>query len=251
MTGLRSIARILIVAIAGMLSSCIDCREEYWLHADGSGRAEIIYQIPAAAAAVHGGESGVRGMIATFLEQTPQITTSTLEVVTKDKRIQVKLNATFDSALDLKDIISGDHLKTLPSAASPLIGEISADIHGRSLDFSRKISPSRALPGSAFLPASQYQGHRLHYIMHLPAVPTDSNANRMENGGRTLVWDIPLATALRAPLVTRFKMDIPIPWKFVSAIAIPISLVSGGFILLRIRKSRNRFPVGNPQNSVL
>lgn len=251
MNGLRSIARILTAATVGMLSSCIDCREEYWLHADGSGRAEITYQIPAAAAAVHGGESGVRGMIAAFLKQSPQITTSTLEVVTKDKRMRVKVNATFDSALDLKDIISGDHLKTLPSAASPLIGDIAADIHGRSLDFNRKISPSRALPGSAFLPDSQVQGHRLHYIMHLPAVPTDSNATRTEDGGRTLVWDIPLAAALRTAPVMRFKMDIPIPWKFVSAIAIPISLVSGGFILLRIRKSRNRFPVGNPQTSVL
>jgi hypothetical protein len=251
MTGLRPIARILIVAIAGMLSSCIDCREEYWLHADGSGRAELIYTIPAAAAAVHGGESGVRDMITAFLKQTPQFTTSTLEVATKDKRIQVKLNATFDSALDLKDIISGDHLKTLPAAATSLIGDLSADIRGRSVDFSRKISPSKALPGSAFLPASQYQGHRLHYIMHLPAVPTDSNATRIEDGGRTLVWDIPLATAIRTPPVMRFKMDIPIPWKFVSAIAILISLASGGFIFLRIRKSRNRFPVGNPQISVL
>ena len=38
--------------IAALLSSCIDGREEFWLRGDGSGAAEVVYEVPAAAAAV-------------------------------------------------------------------------------------------------------------------------------------------------------------------------------------------------------
>ncbi len=33
--------RILLLAFTALLCSCIDSREEFWLQADGSGRAEI------------------------------------------------------------------------------------------------------------------------------------------------------------------------------------------------------------------
>lgn len=243
--------RLLMLAIAGLLPSCLDCREEYWLQADGSGRAKINYEFPAAMASAHGGESGIRNLVAGFLDQAPEVTPSTIEVTTTGKRTQVMLDINFDSASDLKNITNGNSLGALPSVVRPLAGDVTAEIHGRTLDFSRKITPSKALPGSAFLPASQFEGHRLHYIMHLPAIAADSNATRVENGGRTLVWDIPLAQAVKTPLMTRFTMKIPIPWKLASAIAIAISIAAGGFFLHRIRKSRTRFLVGAPQHPVL
>jgi hypothetical protein len=249
---LKTIARILIAACAALLSSCIDGREEYWLRADGGGRAEITYILPAAAASVHGGESGIREMIAAFLRDTPQITASSCEVATEGNRVRVKISVAFDSALAMKDALSGAAIKSLPSAASLLAGEVTADLHGQTLDFTRKINPSKAIPGAAFLPASQFEGHRLTYIMHLPDVPTESNATRTEDAGRTLIWDIPLARAVKSPPVTRFKILVPIPWRLVSAVAVPLSLACG-FILFRIRKSKNRnetpqpgFPGGNP-----
>lgn len=81
------------------------------------------------------------------------------------------------------------------------------------------------------------------YIMHLPSVPMESNATRVENAGRTLVWDIPLSQALKSPVVTRFKMQIPIPWHLVATIAVPLSGVACATVLLRRRKQRNRFPL--------
>jgi hypothetical protein len=105
------------------------------------------------------------------------------------------------------------------------------------LDFTRTLSPSKALPGWALLPASPLDGHHLVYIIHLPAAATDSNATRVSDAGRTLVWDMPLAMALKAPFRTHFLMPIPIPWALVTTIAIPLSLACG-FGWLQLRKSR-------------
>lgn len=243
MSLLQFIFRLPISVIAVCLCSCIDSREEYWLEPDGSGRAEITYHLPAAAAAVHGGESGLREMIAGFFKETPEIAHSTCEVIIEGKRVRIKINVAFDSALDLREIGTGAAMKNLPTAATHLAGEVTAGLSGRTLEYTRKISTAKALPGSAFLPAAQLDGHRMTYIMHLPAAPIESNATRIENDGRTLVWDISLSQALKSPVVTRFKMQIPIPWSLVAAIAIPLSGVTCATLLLRRRKRRNRFPL--------
>lgn len=239
MTPLKAITRTLLLIAAGTLTSCIDGREEYWLESDGSGRAEITYTLPAAIAKVHGGESGIRELIDGFLRNTPEISSSSCEVVTEESRLRVRIRTAFNSALDLRNIASGTALKELPSAASQLAGNVRVDLQGRTLDFKRQVSHARALPGSAFLPDSQLDGRRIVYIMHLPAAATDSNATRTEDSGHTLIWDIPLAEAIRAPLITRFKMKIPIPWTLVGTIALPLSL-AGGFVFVRVRKSRKQ-----------
>jgi len=239
MNFLKAQTRILLLAVACQLTSCIDSREEFWLEANGKGRAEITYSLPAAAARVQGGESEIREMITGFLKNTPAISASSHEVTTEGDRTRVKVRISFDSALDLMDAASGPAMRHLPSAASHLAGQVDAKFRGRTLDFTRTISPGRALPGSAFLPDSQFEGRRLVTVLHLPAPATESNATRVENGGRTLVWDMPLAIAVRAPITTRFKVEIPIPWAFVSAIALPLPLAAG-FVIFRILKSRNR-----------
>jgi hypothetical protein len=248
---MRSPLHIFAATVALLMVSCIDGHEEYWLEADGRGRAEVTYRIPATVAALHGGEAGIRETIDEFIESTPEITTGTCEVSTEGNRLHITVRSNFDSALAMKDVVTGDSVGILPSPATRLLGEISASLSGRTLDFSRRVSPATALPGAAFLPGSQLDGHRLTYIMHLPVVPEESNATRTENGGRTLVWDIPLADAMKVPVVTSFRMRIPVPWRLVSAIAIPASLLAGGVLLLRRRKSRRRFPVGNPPRVVL
>lgn len=237
MTPGRAIHRMLLSAVVILTSSCIDTREEYWLDANGGGRAHAVYELPLAVARAQGGPEGIKNQIDGFLKNTPEIRSSDCSVTIEGERLRVELHAAFDSALDLKEVATGGSIQNLPSAASHLAGEITADLHGRSLVFSRKISAAKALPGAAFLPASQLDGHRMVYIMHLPAPAEESNATRTEDTGRTLVWDIPVSQAVRAPLVTRFKMAIPIPWAWVTGVAVPCSLV-GLLAFAKIRKSR-------------
>lgn len=208
---LRSIVRLLACAAAGFLASCIDGREEIWLNADGSGRAHVTYSLPAAAAKFQGGESGVRRMIDEFLKNAQGISNSTCEVTTVSDRLEIQVRATFDSALKLRDISTGSAIRKLPSSATGLTGEFKVEAHGLSIDFARTIHAGDALPGSGLIPVSQFKDRQLTYIVHLPKAATSSNATRVEDAGRTLVWDFPLAQAIQGPITTRFTAPIPLP----------------------------------------
>lgn len=238
----KHILRALLLSVVVMMSSCIDTHEEYWLEANGSGRAHAVYDLPLAVARMHGGPDGIKNLIDGFLKNTPEIRSSDCIVTTEGERLRVDLRAAFDSALDLKEVATGGAISELPSAASHLAGEITADMQGRSIAFSRKISASKALPGAAFLPDSQLEGHRMVYIMHLPAPADETNATRTEDSGRSLIWEIPVSQAVRAPFVTRFKMAIPIPWAWVTGVAVPFSL-AGFLMIAKVRKNRRNRPL--------
>lgn len=222
----RHILRILTVLMAVMLVSCIDCREEIWLNANGSGRADVSYSLPAAAARFQGGEEGVRRLIGEFLKNTPAISNSSFEVSTDGDQLKIRVQGSFDSAMDLKRISNGGSLEDLPSSANYLAGETTVGVQGRTVDFSRTISPGKALPGAIFLPVSRFKDRNLTYIIHLPDAATESNATRVENAGRTLVWDFPLASAIQNPVTLRFKATIPVPRWAVASIAALVLLLA-------------------------
>jgi hypothetical protein len=231
---LRNISiRVLAAVISVLLASCIDSREEFWIEADGGGRAQITCTIPAAVARLHGGDDGIRKLIADFLHATPSIKRPNHEVVTAGGRTTVAVEYEFDSALDLMAASSRESLERLPSAAGHLLGRMQAEWSGRSLEITRRISPGEALPGAAFMPASSLDG-RLVTIMHLPAPASDSNATRTENRGRTLVWETPFATAVKSPVTYRFKMRAPLPWNLLGWIVAPLALLGGVVWIRRI-----------------
>jgi hypothetical protein len=239
MISAKSALRLLLAVLAGLLCSCIESREEFWLNADGGGRAEIHFSLPASAAKLQGGDSGIREMIAAFLKDTPEITNARFEVLTVQDRTHVKIHAEFDSALDLMEVAKGSSIQKLPSAATHFAGEVDARFHGRTLALTRTTAPGKALPGAAFLPASQFTNRRLITILHLPAAATESNATRVENHGRTLIWETPLAAAIQTPVTTRFQMPVPIPWGLVTAITLPLASLAV-FAFLKLRKARKQ-----------
>ncbi len=237
MAWFRYTLRFLAASVACLLVSCIDGREEIWLNADGSGHADVNYTLPAAAARFQGGEAGVRRMLGEFLQNTPAITSSGFEVATEADRLNIHVQGVFKSVRDFKGFASANSLGKLPSSVVNLAGEVKADRHGRTIDFSRTISPGKALPGAVFMPASRFEGRKLIYILHLPQAATESNATRVEDEGRSLVWEFPLSQAIQSPVSTRFKVKIPIPaWLWASAVA-TISVL-GLLAFLGIRKLR-------------
>jgi len=234
MSFLRQLVRLSAIAVMCLLVSCIDGHEELWLNADGSGRADVTYTLPAIAAKFQGGEEGVRKMLDKFLNNAEGLTSSSHEVTTEGDRLKIRVKASFNSVLDLKKVAKSDPLKKLPSSANGLTGMVKISRNGRTLDCSRTISAGTALPGAVFLPDSQFKDRRLTYILHLPHAPIESNATRTADGGRTLIWDHPLAEAVEAPFTIRFKIKIPIPmWIFVSAGAFTLVAGSAGFYFFR------------------
>ncbi len=229
--------RLIALLAVCLLSSCIDCHEEIWLEANGSGHADICYTLPAAAAKFQGGEEGVRRLLGKFLSDTKVLKSSSYEVNTENDRLKIRVRAAFDSALDLKEISAGGPMGKLPSSASNLAGKVAVSVRGRTVNLTRTISPGAALPGSTFMPASSFDGHRLVYIIHLPMAATESNATRVEENGRKLVWDFPLAEAIQTPVTIHFKANIPIPYWLIGVVIIGM-LGLGWLAIIGIRRFR-------------
>jgi hypothetical protein len=236
------ILRVLTGLAVGSLVSCIDGREEIWLNTDGSGQADLNYSMPAIAARLQGGEEGIRQLIDRFLKDRPEIALSLCDVTTEAERLKIHVRASFDSAMDLKRLSDKKSLEKLPSPVTHLIGDLRLDVRGLNVDFARSIAPGQALPGSLFMPASQFQNRSLTYIMHLPMAATESNATRLENAGRTLIWDFPLGQVLERPVTTSFKARIPIPrWFAVTTTLVALSTAVLVFFKLRKWHRRQRF----------
>jgi hypothetical protein len=235
-------SRTLGAAAALLCPSCLECREEFWLQADGSGRAEIRASIPASVLAMKGGEQKLGQLLGGFLRDSPELRGSTYRIREDGDRAAIDLDLTFGSALDLADSLNSPSAQALPDAAKHLAGEIQTRIRGRTLELERCVSPGKALPGAAFLPASTFEGRRMISIVHLPAPAFDHNATRVENGGRTLVWDVPVAEAMRKPLVSRFKMKSPVPWPLVGGVGAAICLIAAWAGLRWKKKSASRWP---------
>lgn len=237
----RAAVLITVIAAALLSSSCVDSREEYWIDARGGGRGEMSFTMPATALRLHGGEAGVERMIDAFLKKIPGIEPTRREVSVHGERAEVALAFRFESALDLADFADSSAARELPSAVRHLAGSVDVSLYGRELAYTRQSDPGRAIPGVSLLPASRLAG-RLVTIIHLPSPASETNATRMENDGCTLVWDTPLADAVKAPLEMHFKMNVPIPWSLVLGFGLPVGLA--GVILLVRRFSPRKSPCG-------
>lgn len=232
-----SILRLLTAAVSLALVSCIDGHEEYWLNADGSGRAEVTYVIPASAAALKGGEAGVRNMIEAALANSGAVSKPVCLVTTSNGRITVHVAGEFASVSEIRSAAKSAEASSMPAAAKYMAGEFKVARDGRTLDFNRTITPGRALAGSMFMPASEFRGHELSYIVHLPVPAESNNATLVRDGGRTLEWKIPLSQAIRNPFSTRFTAKIPIPrWIWASTGAVAAVILTGGVFWMKKRR---------------
>ncbi len=237
----RGICRLLsLFAAAFLVSSCLDSREEIWINADASGAARITVSLPASAALLHGGEKGVRKTIETYLEASPAFSSYALDMKTEAGRLIINVALTFDDALALSDLGSSPAAAALPSAGTGLLGKTEVQFTGLSVAFDRSVDLSTALPGAIFVPESQLAGHELTTILHLPLPATTHDATSTSDDGRTLVWEVPLATAFKGPITNRFTMPLPIPWLTISMVGVLVVMLAVGLIYyLRSRRKKN------------
>ncbi len=232
---LRLPALAAVAALCSLLASCIDGHEEIWVNADGSGRAELRYDIPAKAARFQGGEAGVSRLVGSLLKEMPS---HSHEVVKDGDRLKVRVNLSFRSPDQIKSLAASAGSAKAPSSFQHLAGIFRIAREMRTVNFTRTISPARALPTS-FIPREELEGRKLTYIVHLPVAATESSATRVENGGRTLIWDETLTAAIREPVVVHFKADFPVPrWVIATGIAGFIVLAAAGAVVFRLVMKR-------------
>ncbi len=211
MKRLRHIAHWMALMGSLFLASCIDSREEFWLEANGSGRAQMQFSIPTSAASMCGGNEGIRRMIDQLRQSAPTLRHFRDTITTKADRTHIDVSFSFDSPADLEKLRDGEAFKTLPGAATHMAGEVKTEIHGLSVDYQRTIAVGKAMPGAFLLPESKFAGCNLLTIMHLPVAASRTNATRIENAGRTLIWDTPMAKAVKSPVNHHVEFPIPIP----------------------------------------
>lgn len=235
----RLAIHLCLIAVITMLASCIDGYEEYWLTATGHGRADIRYQLPTRAIQLQGGPDAIRHQILDRLNQSGAFSSSSCDIQPQPNRTTlIHIQASFDSAFDLQKLAQAPSISSLPGPAHALIGDIQTHLSSRNVDFTRTVTPSQAIPGSAFMPASTFAGNTLTTIIHLPFAASQSNATTTSDDGRTLTWQTPLASALKSPVVTHFTMPIPIPWTTLCAVGLPILLLAG-FTVSRTKRKRD------------
>lgn len=223
MTSLRLILAAALAFATLSLTSCLDGREEIWVNADGSGRADFTYDIPSAATRFHGGSQGVSDLLDSLLADFPD---STHEIEQHGNRLKIRVRLSFQSPAEISNLTSSVEDQKTPKAFEHLAGKFDVHRELRTIDFTRTVSPGKALP-TAFIPSSEFDGRRLVYILHLPVVPEISTATRIENGGLTQIWDRSLAETLREPLVIHFRAKIPIPgWIYATASAVVLTVIA-------------------------
>lgn len=237
MNRLRPLIALLAAPVL-LLSSCIDSREEIWLQRSGGGKARITVSLPSSVVTLRGGPDAVSALIDELLAVHPTITAVEKHITTEDKRATVDVSFRFGSALDLSSTMANAAADPkIPAAVRHIMGRTTLQQDGLALTGERIIDVGKAIPGSSFF-ASSGTDHRLQTIIHLPLTPTEHNATRVENNGRTLIWDIPLSTALRAPHIQRIRVRAPAP--LVAAISITATLMALAALFFWRKRSRLR-----------
>lgn len=227
----------LLAAPILLLSSCIDSREEIWLHPSGGGMAHISVTLPASVITLRGGPDAVASAIDDLLAKHPSIVSVEKNITTAEKRSTIDVSFRFNSALELSSSMSSAASDPkIPAAVRHFMGKTLLYQDGLTLTGERIIDIGKAIPSPLFLPHSQ-AGHQLQTILHLPLAPTEHNATRVENEGRTLIWDIPLTAAMRAPHIQRIQVRPST--SLLAAISLTTSILLTATLVIW-RKRRNR-----------
>jgi len=228
--------RALTAVAAVLATACVDVDEEFRLTPTGAGEAAIRVSMPAGVLRLQGGEEGVEKLLDDFLTRRPGIKSMGYQVSVKNGRAHLDARFRFDSADELIDAMSAPADVGLPRVVSGILGSAKLETDWLSVRFSRVIDPGESLAGARLLPGMVLGDHRIRTTLHLPARVESSNATRVENDGRTLVWDVRLADAVERPMHQEFIMPVPVPWLGILASAFPGLLLAGWIWFIRRRK---------------
>ncbi len=231
-----------------LVSSCLDGREEFWFERNGSGRMEAEYHLPVFAVASMGGEEKLQKTIEDFFAKEEGVTLDHFSLVFKDAVVVMTIKARFDSVVDLTKLFEKSTTPGEPAMPDPmmkLLGEVEVKRDGMSVTLHRKIDARQVFGGGLLAPSrDQLKGHSLQYIVHLPTKATSTNAQEIQDGGRTLRWNYSLIQAMESPVETNFTTPIPIPWWAWLAAVVLLTMAALGLKWLLKKRRGNIQSIG-------
>lgn len=229
-----------LLLLAFVLTSCFDLREEVRIEADGSGHLTFDYHLPSQAMLLAGGEAGIREQVGELLKDSHEVRLETLTVTQADGESHLHLEIATDSMLSLMDLKETEAFEALPASSRKLAGTFEVRIDGLKVDVDRRLDFADALGlASLGIGREDREKRRIEYIIHLPKAAVANNADRVEQDGRTLIWERSLGQALEEPFSTRYTAPIPLPAWLIPAVVVVAMLAVLGVISL-VRKLRAR-----------
>lgn len=221
----RLIIRLALAATLLTVSACLDVREEVWLDDSGGARIEATYDLPTNATLTFGGPDKLQDTILTTLRSCKELENLSCKVSSLDQRTRIRISMETRDVRTLRDLVSPELLDDLPPAVRKLAGGLEVKHDGLTLDIQRTIALGSAIPALKLIPQAKLTDHKLVYIIHLAEPAIESNATDTWNDRRSLLWEIPLADAIKQDHVTRLLIPAPIPW-------ITVCLASGGLLII-------------------
>ena len=224
-----------------LLSSCFDIREEIWISANGTGRAELNYTVPSSAITLAGGEKGLREEVQRLFDSEPALKLDELSITPNGSDTLISLRASTDSMLSLIDLQENEAFSSLPDTALGFAGAFQVSLDGLTVNFDRRIDLQKALGlASLAISGDQRNKRQLRYVIHLPNQPETHNASEATDGGRTLIWNYTLGEALASPISTSFQAPIPIPWFLIAGVILLVVILLWAIAKVWRRKMSSR-----------
>ncbi len=234
------ILRSCLILCALLLNSCLDLREEFWIHEDGSAELEVNCSMPRLPTLALGGPKGVKAMAEKILEEEGSIDSYEVKVSESNKRVILVVHCQVDDLLDFDRLrTSIQKQEDLHPSVRKMMGEFNISLDGmQGVSVKRRVAPGEAVPALKWLPKSQTDGYGITKIVHFPQPIKKHNAHDSWDGGRTLVWETSLASAAQAPMSYEFVMPYPIPWGWI--IAASAAVIALLFWIRHLLKARGR-----------
>lgn len=229
--------RLLLLGALLTVGACVDVKEEVWLHSDASGRAEWTCVVPTRALAAYGGQVGIERQIDAFFHAVrgSLVGARNIESLPNGKT-RLKIAMRFDHILRLRDLKGAQQL---PGDVVSCSGDLKANHRGLRLSCQLQRDLATAVPMLKWLSPQLLGGGSVETILHLPIAVAESNAQRVTDSGRTLLWKTTLAQALTREQVMSLKWEIPIPWWGLAG-GLGLASVTGWLAWCRRRRKRSQ-----------
>lgn len=211
-----------------ILSSCVDLREEFWLHDDGSAVLEVTCNMPKAATLVIGGKNGLEKMAKKILEREAAIDSYEVQVSENSKRLNLLVRCEVDDLLAFDQISQTiQRQDDLHPAVRKMVGQFDIGMEGmKGISVNRIVAPGEAVPALRWLPKSQTQGHSFVKIIHFPHPIKEHNAHESRDNGCTLMWETSLTNAVETAINYEFVIPYPIAWSWIIGTFICVALLT-------------------------
>jgi hypothetical protein len=214
----RRIFLFLLNLPALIFTSCVEGEEELWINQNGSGRILAHYELPRIALSRLGNPDDTMRAFINIDEREEDLKIQALSFGEVNGKIVFHLEATFENALDLLEIIARNKEAFIeesgndPVHLDAIAGVIHFNFEDCTPKFSRAVSLGGLFPTAVNRRPGMLGPSTFKYTIHLPAKVIESNAHSISEDGKTVSWNFLLKEHFAAPMEMGVTIKIPIPW---------------------------------------